>query len=93
MAEKKDSLLAKLDEIEERYSEIEKQIIDPAISTDSARLISLSKEQSKLKTIVTKYREYKTTIAGIEDAEQIIKDSTADEDKRLPCSKKSQTAW
>ena len=80
MAEKKDSLLAKLDEIEERYSEIEKQIIDPAISTDSVRLISLSKEQSKLKTIVTKYREYKTTIAGIEDAEQIIKDSTADED-------------
>jgi peptide chain release factor 1 len=82
MAETKDSLLVKLDEIEERYSEIEKQIIDPSISTDSARLISLSKEQGKLKTIVTKYREYKKTIAGIEDAEQIIKDSTVDEDFR-----------
>ena len=82
MAEKKDSLLAKLDEIETRYSEIEKQIIDPSIATDSARLISLSKEQGKLKTIVTKYREYKKTVAGIEDAEQIIKDSTVDEDFR-----------
>jgi peptide chain release factor 1 len=82
MAEKNDSLLAKLDEIEERYSEIEKQITDPAIATDSARLISLSKEQGKLKTTVTKYREYKKTVAGIEDAEQIIKDSTADEDFR-----------
>jgi peptide chain release factor 1 len=82
MAEIQEDLLAKLDEIEERYSEIEKQIADPAVSTDSARLISLSKEQGKLKTIVTKYRDYKKTIAGIEDAEQIIQDSSVDEDFR-----------
>lgn len=82
MAEIQESLLAKLDEIEERYSEIEKQIADPAVATDSARLISLSKEQGKLKTIVTKYRDYKKTMAGIEDAEQIIKDSSVDEDFR-----------
>ena len=80
MAEKKDSLLAKLDEFEARYSEIEKQIAEPAVACDSARLIALSKEQGKLKAIVAKYREYKTTVAGIEDAEQILKDSTVDED-------------
>jgi peptide chain release factor 1 len=80
MAEIQESLLAKLDEIEERYSEIEKQISDPAVATDSVRLISLSKEQGKLKMIVTKYRDYKKTMAGIEDAEQIIQDSSADED-------------
>jgi peptide chain release factor 1 len=82
MPEKKDSLLAKLDELEVRYSEIEKQIAEPAIASDSARLIALSKEQGKLKNIVAKYREYKTTVAGIEDAEQILKDSTIDEDFR-----------
>jgi len=82
MPEKKDSLLAKLDELEARYSEIEKQIAEPAIAGDSARLIALSKEQGKLKNIVAKYREYKTTVAGIEDAEQILKDSTIDEDFR-----------
>jgi peptide chain release factor 1 len=82
MAEKQDSLLAKLDEIDVRYSEIEEQISDPAIAGDSSRLIALSKEQGKLKTIVTQYREYKTTVAGIEDAEQILKDGTADEDFR-----------
>jgi peptide chain release factor 1 len=59
MAEEKSTLLAKLDEIELRYSEIEKQLADPAIASDSARLVSLAKEQGKLKTIVTKYREYK----------------------------------
>jgi peptide chain release factor 1 len=80
MTEKKDSLLVKLDEIEVRYIEIEKQIVDPAVSSDSGRLIALSKEQGKLKTIVSQYREFKKTIAGIEDAEHILNDSTTDED-------------
>jgi len=82
MAEKKGGLPAKLDEIEARYSKIEKQIADPTNAGNSSRLIALSKEQGKLRTIVTRYREYKTTIAGIEDAEQILKDGTADEDFR-----------
>lgn len=82
MAEEKNTLLAKLNEIELRYSEIEKQIADPAITSDSAKLITLAKEQGKLKTIVTKYREYKRTIADLEDAKHILKDSTVDEDFR-----------
>jgi peptide chain release factor 1 len=82
MPENKDNLLAKLDEIEQRYNEIEKQMSDPTTAADPAKLIALSKEQGKLRAIVTKYREYKTTITGIEDAEQILKDSTTDEDFR-----------
>ena len=82
MAEEKDALLAKLAELEARYNELEKQIGDPAIACDSTRLIALSKERGKLKTIVTKYRRYKKTMAGIEDAEQILKDSAVDEDFR-----------
>jgi peptide chain release factor 1 len=80
MAEEKSSFLAKLDEIESRFEAIEKQIVDPAIASDSAKLIALSKEQGKLKAIVAKYREYKTTIAGIKDAEQILEDNTVEED-------------
>jgi len=80
MALKQDSLLVKLDEIEVRYSEIEKQIADPAVASDSGRLIALSKEQGKLKSIVSQYREYKKTVAGIEDAEHILNDGTADDD-------------
>ena len=82
MAEEKESFLVKLEELERRYSDIEKQIAEPAIGRDLARLIALSKEQAKLKTIVTKYREYKTAIAGIKDAEAIVKDSTVEEDFR-----------
>ncbi|MFQ6035844.1 MAG: peptide chain release factor 1 [Sedimentisphaerales bacterium] len=80
MSEEKDSLLTKLDEIEARFCEIQKQIADPAIANDSAKLIALSKEQGKLKAIVTKYREFKATIAGIKDTQEILNDSTVDED-------------
>ncbi|UCG57254.1 MAG: peptide chain release factor 1 [Phycisphaerales bacterium] len=80
MAKEKDSVLAKLDEIEARYGEIEEQIADPAVAADPAKLIALSKEQGKLKSLVAKYREYKTAIAGIKDAEQILSDDGADEE-------------
>ena len=90
MAEQKDSLLAKLDQIEERYSEIENQIAQPEVASDPARLIALSKEQGKLKTIVTKYRQYKKAGAGIEEAEQILADSSADEDFRTLAKEEMQ---
>jgi len=83
MAKEKNTLLAKLDELEARLCQIEKQIADPAIACDSAKLIALSKEQGKLKTIVTKYREYKKTTAGIKDAEESLKDGTVEEDFRV----------
>jgi len=82
MAEAENNFLTKLDEVEARFEQIGRQIADPAIASDSVKLIALSKEQGKLKAIVTKYREYKATIASIKDAEQILEDSTAEEDLR-----------
>jgi peptide chain release factor 1 len=80
MAEQTYSLLTKLDQIDTRYSEIEKQLSEPLFVNDSTRLVALSKEQGKLKAIVTKYRQYKKAMADIEQAEQILADETADED-------------
>lgn len=80
MAEKEDNLLTKLDELEARFAEIEKQVADPAIASDHTKLIALSKEQGKLKAIVAKYRTFKKIVADIEDARQILNDSTVDED-------------
>jgi peptide chain release factor 1 len=82
MAEQKYGLLTKLDQIDTRYSEIEKQLTEPLFVNDSTKLVALSKEQGKLRTIVTKYRQYKKAMADIEQAEQILADETADEDLR-----------
>lgn len=78
--EEKDILIGKLDGLEGRFSEIEKQISDPAIATDSAKLIALSKEQGKLKATVLKYRDYKKMVATIEETQQILNDPAAEED-------------
>jgi peptide chain release factor 1 len=82
MAKEEEIFVAKLDQFEARFCEIEKQIADPAIATDFARIRTLSKEQGKLKTMVKKYRDYKTAVAGIKDIEQMLEDSTADEEFR-----------
>ena len=90
MAEQHDSLLKKLDQIEARYRDIEKQISVPEIANDSAKLISLSKEQGKLKAIVTKYRQYKKTALGLEEAQQILTDSNTEEDFRTLAEEEAQ---
>jgi peptide chain release factor 1 len=82
MSGKKNSFLAKLDELHNRYCEVERQIADAANASDPNRLIALSKEQGKLKKIVVKYREYKKAAAGIEEANEILNDAAADEDVR-----------
>ncbi len=80
MADKNDSLLAKLDEIEARFNEIEQQISDPEVSSNTNKLIALSKEQGKIRAMVTKYGQYKKAVAGIEEAQQILDDGAADKD-------------
>ncbi|MBA7642467.1 Peptide chain release factor 1 [subsurface metagenome] len=82
MAEEKSSFLTKLDELDARFCQLEKQIADPAIAGDPAKLIALSKEQGKLKTVITKYREYKKTTADIKETRKILEDSTTEQDFR-----------
>ncbi|MHC4842600.1 MAG: peptide chain release factor 1 [Planctomycetota bacterium] len=72
--------MTKLEQLNARYEEIEKQISDPSIASDPAKLIPLTKEQGKLKAIVNQFREYKITIEGIEDAQEIINDPTVEHD-------------
>ncbi len=78
LEKEKELLKVKLDEFDTRYGEIEAQISDPAIASDTQKIIALSKEQGKLRPIVTKYREYKKIASDIEQAQHIIADSSAE---------------
>ena len=80
MIEPQDSLLSKLDQLDNRYSEIDAQISRPEIASDSTKLITLSKEQGKIKAIVFKYREYKKLSSQFEEAKQILADDSAEQD-------------
>ena len=67
-------IIAKLDELEQRYSSIEDQILDPAISSDHSKLIPLTKEQAKLRPVISLYRSYKDAIEGIEGSQELLED-------------------
>lgn len=75
-------MLSKLDELDNRYAEIDRQITDPAVASDVAKFVPLAKEQGKLKVIVEKYRKYKEVAAELADAETMLADPEIEDDFR-----------
>jgi len=75
-------LSERLDQIEERYDEINKMLMDPSNSTDIKKLTMLSKEQRQLEKTVLKYREYKQLTQDSTDLKELLKD-TDDELKEM----------
>ncbi len=80
--ESSSSLIAILEDLDARYQEIERQISDPALARETAKLVALSKERGKIRSLVSKYRDYKKIAAGIDEAQQILEDKSADPDLR-----------
>ena len=64
----------KLDLIEKRYIELEKQLSSPDIINDRQAFTKHSKELTELRTIIEKYREYKSTLREIEDTEGMMEE-------------------
>jgi len=82
MSQNSSSLIAVLDDLDARYQEIERQISDPALARETAKLVALAKERGKIRALVSKYRDCKKIVAGIEEAHQILEDKSADPDLR-----------
>ena len=79
MAKNSDSFLAKLDETEARYSQIERQMNDPEIASNPDKIIPLSKEEGKLRPIAIKYRQYKKLSSEIDDARALLEEGGDEE--------------
>jgi peptide chain release factor 1 len=82
MAKESSSLTAILDDLDARYEEIERQVSDPAIARETAKIVALSKERGKIRLLVSKYRDFKKILTGIEEGQQILDDKSADSDLR-----------
>ncbi|HEY8361252.1 MAG TPA: peptide chain release factor 1 [Tissierellaceae bacterium] len=76
-------MLEKLKSIEERYSELEKMIIDPEIINDRENWQKLMKEHAELEPIVLKYREYLKVLNSLEEDKEMLKDKLDDEMREL----------
>lgn len=71
------SIEAKLDKIILRFEDLNKKMMDPA-SLSSDEYIKITKEHSDLKEIVEIANDYKNSKKNLEEAQSILKDSTAD---------------
>ena len=82
MSETNSAVVKKLQELEGRFAELENQLHDPAVATDSTRLVAITKEQGKLRLVVTKYRSYKKLLSEIKQAQTILNDAQTEEEFR-----------
>ena len=64
----------KLESIEARYREVERQIADPEVMKDMKRYRELMQEYSQLQETVEEYNHYKQVSREVEDAESMIEE-------------------
>ena len=73
----------KLSFIEDRFAELEHKISDPQVIADQELWRKLCKEHSDITPIVEKYREYKALNENIEEAKEMLTDSSLDKDDKV----------
>ncbi|RBP37795.1 peptide chain release factor 1 [Garciella nitratireducens] len=76
-------MLEKLDFLEGKYSELNKQISDPEIIADQDKWKKLMKEHAYLEPIVEKYREYKKVLDGMQEAKELLEDKLEKDFKEM----------
>lgn len=66
-------MLEKLNEIEERYDELNHLMADPEVLANRMLYQKYLMEQSPLNAVVQKTAEYKKILAGLQEAEEVLK--------------------
>lgn len=74
------SVLSKLENVEQRYLDLEQRMGDPAVLGDAKELQKTAKEHRRLEPVVMKYREYRKVLGDLEGARALLAES--DEEMR-----------
>lgn len=72
-------MLEKLENLENRFKELNDLMIKPEIISDQKQYIQLSKEYKDLKKIIDKGKIYKSILSNISEAQEIISNEKDDE--------------
>jgi peptide chain release factor 1 len=64
----------KLEDLEARYEQLGQQMLDPAVISDTAQYVHVSKNWSDLTEVVETYRAYRKVVSDIADSEQLLAD-------------------
>jgi len=74
----KASILAKLDNLDDRYQEVAALLSDSETIADQNRFRDLSKEYAELEPVVKAYVDYRDVINNLQEAKLLLKDSDPD---------------
>ncbi len=67
-------MLDKLEDINKRFIEVSKFIVDPEIISDMKQYIQLNKEYKDLEPIIEVYKTYKNILSNIDSSKEMLKD-------------------
>lgn len=67
-------MLERLQAIENRYLEIDQDLMNPEVTSDIKKTLALNKEQASLREAYQAYQEYKSLISDIEESKELVKD-------------------
>lgn len=68
----------RLQQLEDRYKELEADLADPSIITDQQRFQKTGKQHRDMEPVIERFREYKRVQAGIADAKLMLAEDDAD---------------
>jgi peptide chain release factor 1 len=65
------NLIRKLNELQDRYSQLQLQLNDPEVQANPQRVVAASKEAGQLDPLVRKYREYLQALSELESTREL----------------------
>jgi peptide chain release factor 1 len=65
-------LLRRLEQMAARHHEVAEALNDPAVGSNTQKLIALSKEAGRLEPVVSRFKEYLKTQTAVRDLEEMI---------------------
>ena len=76
-------MLEKLEAINEKYLEIEKEMNDPAVMQDMKHYVKISKDYKDLQPIIEAYKTYKNVLENIDNAKYVLNNEKDEDFKEL----------
>ncbi|MDN6193930.1 MAG: peptide chain release factor 1 [Alkalibacterium sp.] len=73
----------RLEEVEDRYDELNELLSDPQVISDTERFMKLSKEEAELRETVATFRKYRSVVSELKDTEEMLKESLDSEMEAL----------
>ena len=68
-------MLERLQAIEEKYNELNNELMNPDVISNIKRTLEITKEQATLRDAYEIYQEYKKVLSDIESAREMVKDA------------------